>query len=176
MHRPYLFTSLRLGFRQWQPSDVAPMAAINADKEVMEYIPGVQTYSQTEAFVVRMRQQQEEKGYCYYAIDELANGAFIGFIGLSQQTYASEYTPCVDVGWRLARPAWGRGYAREGAKRCLLYGHNDLGMEQILAIAPQVNVRSLHVMEKAGMTRVGSFIHPLLMNDERLKKCVVYRS
>jgi RimJ/RimL family protein N-acetyltransferase len=76
----------------------------------------------------------------------------------------------------LARPAWGRGYATEGAKRCLLYGLNDLGLEQILAIAPEVNARSLHVMEKAGMTRVGSFIHPLLMNDERLKKCVVYRS
>ena len=176
MHQPYLFTSLRLGFRRWQPSDVVSMAAINADKEVMEYFPDVQTFEQTQAFVVRMQQQQEERGYCYFAVDELASGAFIGFIGLSQQTYASEFTPCIDIGWRLARQSWGMGYATEGAKRCLKYAKEDLELKEIFAIAPIVNRRSEYIMQRIGLTKLGEFIHPLLADDKRLKDCVVYKT
>lgn len=172
----YIFTSARLGFRAWRPTDIVPMAAINADTEVMEFFPGTKTLAETEEFIVRMQQQQSDKGYCYYAVDVLSTGLFIGFIGLCYQTFEAPFTPCTDIGWRLQRQAWGRGYATEGAGRCLEYGLNDLRLKDIYAIAPKINTRSVQVMNKIGMQRVGVFVHPLLVGDERLRDCVFYKT
>lgn len=170
----YLFTSERLGFREWGYADIHAMAEINADSAVMEFFPAVQNLEQTEAFVTRMQQQQSEKGYCYFAVETLEDQAFIGFIGLSDKSFEADFTPCIDIGWRLSKSAWGHGYATEGARRCLAYGLNDLGMKQIHAIAPKVNERSEHVMRKIGMTKLSEFVHPQLLDDERLRLCVVY--
>jgi RimJ/RimL family protein N-acetyltransferase len=170
----YLFTSEHLGFRRWEMHDIAAMAQINADPQVMEFFPTVQDAAQTEAFVVRMQQQMADKGYCYFAIERLEDQSFIGFIGLSDKTFKADFTPCVDVGWRLAANAWGHGYATEGAKRCIEYGLNELGIKKIYAIAPVANVKSEHVMKKIGMSKVSVFMHPLLADDVRLRECVVY--
>ena len=170
----YLFTSERLGFRAWEESDIDAMAEINADAAVMEFFPSVQDVEQTAAFISRMQQQQQAKGYCYYAVETLEDQAFIGFIGLSEKTFEADFTPCIDIGWRLSNSVWGHGYATEGARRCLAYGLNDLGLKQIYAIAPKVNERSEHVMKKIGMTKVSEFIHPQLIGDERLRVFVVY--
>src|SRR3546814_9999473 len=115
----YLFTSERLGFRRWQEADVEPMRAINADPAVMEYFPSLQDQAETLAFIKRMQLQFDEKGFCYYAVDSLVDGAFIGFIGLSEKTFIADFTPCVDIGWRLAKNAWNQGFATEGAQKCL---------------------------------------------------------
>lgn len=174
MKRTYLFTSARLGFREWEAGDIDKLAAINADADVMEFFPSVKTWEETAEFIDRMQKQMSSKGYCYYAVDALENGDFIGFIGLCDQTYEASFTPCVDIGWRLAKHAWGNGYATEGAKRCLEYGLNELGLARIVAVAPTANVRSEQVMKNAGMQKVAEFIHPLLVNDERLRDCVLY--
>ena len=176
MTTEYLFTSARLGFRQWIETDIPLMAAINADREVMEYFPATQDQQQTAAFISRMQQQMADKGYCYYAVDVLADGAFIGFIGLSDKTFEASFTPCVDIGWRLGRSAWYNGYATEGAKRCLKYGLNELQLGFICSMAPKVNKRSEHIMQKIGMQKLGEFTHPLLADDERLRECVVYKT
>lgn len=172
----YLFTSARLGFREWKNSDVKKLAAINADPAVMEFFPAIQNTQQTTDFITRMQTEMADKGYCYFAVDKLDNGVLIGFIGLSEKTFEADFTPCTDIGWRLGKEHWNKGYATEGAIRCLQYGLDELQLDKIIAIAPKVNVKSEMVMQKAGMRKVSEFIHPLLLNDERLKVCVLYEA
>ena len=174
MAREYLFTSERLGFRNWDQVDIPLMASINADPEVMEFFPAIKTYDETIAFVEKMQLQMAVKHYCYFAVDKLEDGSFIGFIGLSEQTYESDFTPCTDIGWRLAKTEWGMGYATEGAKRCLEYALYELNLQKVVAVAPKVNVRSELVMQKTGMKKVAEFIHPLLLHYKHLKDCVLY--
>jgi RimJ/RimL family protein N-acetyltransferase len=172
----YIFKSERLGFRNWLPSDVEPMSGINADPEVMEFFPDVSSKTQTIEFIERMQNQFEEKGFCYFAVDKLEDETFIGFIGLFEQTFESDFTPCVDIGWRLSSAAWNKGFATEGAKRCLEYAFNELKLEKVISICPKVNLRSENVMKKIGMKKAGEFKHPKLVNDERLQDCVVYEA
>ena len=100
----------------------------------MAFFPGLLNEEQTTAFVQRMMAQYENKGFCYFAVDELATGNFIGFIGLSEQSYEAAFTPCVDIGWRLHSISWNRGFASEGAKRCLEYAFNELRLDEILSL------------------------------------------
>ena len=171
----YLFKSERLGFRNWQDADVDKMAAMNSDPGVMEFFPGLQGRQKTEEFINRMRKQMLDKGYCYFAVDKLEDGTFIGFIGLSGQTFPAAFTPCIDIGWRLSKKEWNKGYATEGAKRCLYYGFNELKLKTIHALAPKVNLRSENVMKKIGMKKISEFVYPLLVNDQRLSECVLYK-
>lgn len=170
----YLFTSARLGFRNWTEEDVEPMAAINRDPAVMEYFPATQSWKETEKFISRMQDQLTLKGFCYYAVDRLDTGKLIGFTGLSEKDFESDFTPCIDIGWRFETNAWNKGFATEAAKRCLQHGFQELSIERIVSIAPQANVKSIAVMEKAGMKFERTFEHPLLKNDDRLRDCVLY--
>lgn len=175
MQGKYLFTSERLGFRNWAEADIPVMAEINADSAVMEYFPRTKNRAETTAFIERMQEQFAVKGYCYFAVDVLESGTFIGFTGLSEQTFEASFAPCIDIGWRLDRKQWGRGYATEGAKRCIQYAFDELDIKKVVSMAPKVNVRSERVMRKAGMAKVMDFVHPLLINDERLRDCVLYK-
>lgn len=171
---PYLFTSQRLGFRTWRNDDIDAMAVINADPEVMRYFPNTQDREQTASFVARMQGMYEERGYCYFALETLEDGRFIGFTGLMWQDYGTSFSPCTDIGWRLATSAWGMGYATEAAKRCLQYAFKELKLETVVAAAPRVNLPSIHVMQKAGMEYLQDFSHPRLKGDLRLERCVLY--
>lgn len=103
----YLFTSSRLGFRNWKDSDLDRMAIINADKDVMEFFPSTQTREVTNDFIDRMQKQFAENGFCYFAVDLLETKELIGFIGLSKQEYDAGFeTPFVDIGWRLSKTTW----------------------------------------------------------------------
>lgn len=172
--RNYIFSSQRIGFRNWLSSDIEPMAAINADPEVMEFFPSTQTLEKTEKFVTRMQNEFEESGYCYFAVDLLSTNEFIGFIGISYQTFKSIFTPCIDIGWRLSQGHWGKGLATEGAKRCLEFAFVDLELDSIKSIAPVINVKSEQVMKKIGMEKIQSFKHPLLEENTRLEDCNLY--
>jgi RimJ/RimL family protein N-acetyltransferase len=121
-----------------------------------------------------MQKQYGDKGYCYFAVDNLEYDTFIGFIGLSEQNFAADFTPCIDIGWRLAKTAWNKGYASEGAKRCLEYGFEALHLDKIYSIAPVANLKSQQVMEKIGMHKVKTFDHPQLLDNARLRKCVLF--
>lgn len=173
--RKYLFTSARLGFRNWLPTDIDTMAAMNADKEVMQFFPKVQTLEETQAFITRMQMQYVEKGFCYFAVDSLADSQFIGFIGLSEKNFEADFTPCIDIGWRLSRNQWYKGYATEGAKACLDYAFNHLDLTDVFSIAPQINTPSVKVMEQLGMKKVQHFKHPQLTGNTELQDCVVYK-
>ena len=170
----YLFKSDRLGFRNWLASDVDKLAAINADKEVMEFFPSTRTLPETKTFIERMQKQYAEKGYCYFAVDTLEDENLIGFIGLSEQNFAADFTPCIDIGWRLAKAAWNKGYATEGANRCLEFGFDTLNLDKIYAIATESNIKSQQVMKKIGMCKVKTFDHPQLLDNARLRKCLLH--
>lgn len=170
----YLFTSQRLGFREWKPSDIPLMAAINADSRVMEFFPSVQSAQQTSAFVLRNQQLFAESGYCYFAVDLLDTNEFIGFIGLSRVTFEADFTPCIDIGWRLAFKFWNQGYATEGAMRCLDYAISDLKISSLFAISPAINEKSINIMKKLGMNECKDFIHPLLLDFDNLKLCKLF--
>ena len=170
----YTFTSSRLGFRNWKFEDIEKMHQINIDKDVMEFFPSIPSYKETESFVLRMQNSHIKNGYCYFAIDILEPKEFIGFIGLSLQIFESEFTPCVDIGWRLKTAAWGKGFATEGAKRCLEFGYDSLNLKNIYAIAPVLNIKSQQVMEKIGMRKITTFLHPKIELGHSLQECVLY--
>ncbi len=174
MTEKHLFKSSRLGFRNWHETDIEEMIAINQDLHVMEHFPKLISPEDTRSYISRMQSKFQEKGYCYFAVDELETGSFVGMIGLSDQDFEAPFNPCVDIGWRLAKKFWGMGYATEGAKRCLSYGFEELGLEEILAHCPVVNTRSWNVMEKIGMKRKGTFKHPVLEGYPELETCYFY--
>jgi len=172
----YLFTSDRLGFRNWELPDIDPMHEINSDEKVMEFFPATSTREQTIGFVERMKKQFEDKGFCYFAVDKLEDGELIGFIGLSEQTYPADFTPCIDIGWRIKCSEWNKGFATEGAKKCLDYAFTNLDLNTIYSMAPKINLKSERVMQKIGLKKHYEFEHPLLATDDRLRTCVLYKT
>lgn len=147
----YQFTSKRLGFRNWDINDIDKMHEINSDEKVMQFFPSLPSKEQTAEFIARMMHQFQNKGFFYFAVDKLEKNEFIGFIGLAEQTYQADFTPCVAIGWRIKSSEWNKGFATEGAKRCLDYAINDLKLENIFSIAPKVNIKSEHIMVKSGL-------------------------
>ncbi len=172
---PYLFNSERLGFREWKESDTDKMIKINSDHLVMEYFPFIPSKEETLVFIQKMKSQFIEKGFCYFAVDKLENKEFVGFIGLSEQNFESDFTPCIDIGWRLKSSEWNKGFATEGAKACLKFGFEKLKIKTIYSIAPIVNEKSIHVMEKVGMRKIKKFKHSLLKDYPYLEECVLYQ-
>ncbi len=170
----YIFRSERLGFRNWIPADLSSLIAINSDPIVMEYFPALPTSEETQAFIARMQDQYLKTGYCYFAVELLATSDFIGFIGLSNQSFEASFTPCVDIGWRLDRKYWNQGLATEGARRCLKYAFEALALQQVYAVAPKINLNSVAVMRKIGMHYLQTFPHPKLNDCPRLQACVLY--
>ena len=174
MDKKYLFQSERLGFRNWIATDLDKMAAISANEEVMRFFPKTKTKAETASFIEKMQAEYEKSGFCYFAVEILKSGEMIGFIGISAQDYECEFTPFIDIGWRLAQHTWNNGYATEGAKRCLKYAFETLDLNEIYAVAPVPNKKSERIMQKIGMEKLATFTHPLLLDDDRLKMCVLY--
>jgi RimJ/RimL family protein N-acetyltransferase len=174
LNKKYLFTSERLGFRNWLPADLELMHQINSDPDVMQFFPGLTPKEKTADFIIRMQNEFKEKNFCYFAVDNLESGGFIGFIGLHEQVFESDFTPCVDIGWRLAKKEWNKGYGTEGAKRCIIYGFQNLGLKKIISITPKINLKSEFIMKKIGMNKIKYFKHPGLAIHKNLEECVLY--
>lgn len=171
----YLFTSDRLGFRNWKESDLSNYARLCSDPEVMRHFPSTLSLDESRKSLLSFMTHFDQKGYTYYAVETLDTSEWIGFIGLKHQTYQSPFTPAVDIGWRLLSNHWGKGYATEGAKRCLDHAFDQLGMDSIISVATQSNLPSIAVMKKIGMEFAGTFQHQALEEYPALKDCVAYR-
>jgi len=165
----------RLGMRNWQMTDLPALAKLNQDAEVMRYFPSTLTTEQSKAMILRFQRHYETHGFTYYAVDRLDTAQCIGFIGLHTQTYESFFTPCVDIGWRLGREHWGKGFATEGARACLAHAFEVLGLKEIYSVASMGNIPSIRVMQKIGMTYAGQVDHPQLPVESGLNPCVVYQ-
>ncbi|MFY0604127.1 MAG: GNAT family N-acetyltransferase [Flavobacteriaceae bacterium] len=174
MKNNYLFTSERLGFRNWQKTDLDAMSVISADPEVMNYFPSTQDKKHTQEFINRMQSQFDKNGFCYFAVELLKTKEFIGFIGICEQHYKTDFNPAVDIGWRLHKKFWFNGYATEGARACLTFAFKTIGLKKIVSVASKGNLASIAVMKKVGMTKVKEFEHPLLLEHKDLKYCVLY--
>ena len=170
-----MFISKRLGFRTWQDGDLEDLVSLNSDPEVMRFFPAALDHQGSQNLLTRLQNQYKDNGYTYYYAEELESGNFIGFIGLAWQDFESQWTPFTDIGWRLKKEFWGKGFATEGAERCLEHGFTALGIKDIYAVASKVNLPSIRVMEKIGMNKVGEFEHPKLADYPEIKDCVVYR-
>lgn len=171
---PYLFTSARLGFRTWRPFDLDDFAVINKDREVMRFFQSTLSRKETQAMMDRMLGLFEEKGYCYFAVDLLETRELIGTIGLGWKTFEADFTPCVDIGWRIARKWWNKGLATEGALVCLDFAKQK-GIPEVLSMASTGNTASIEVMKKIGMNYWKNFDHSELWEFPEIQHCDLYR-
>jgi len=170
----YIFKSERLGFRNWTNDDLDEFAKLNSDEEVMEHFPKTLSKNEVGDLIKKLKNHFSENGFTYYATEILETKEFIGMIGLAFQEYKTKFTPAIDIGWRLKRKAWGKGYATEGAKRCLEYGFNELDIKKIISVCTINNRKSENVMKKIGMTKIGQFNHPELVKHLDYEKHFCY--
>lgn len=167
----------RLILRRWEPRDLEPMAAMGEDPEVMRHMPKMLSRDETESMIGRIEAEFEERGFGLWAVEMRASGEFAGWVGLHQVGFETAFTPAVEVGWRLARRAWGNGYATEGGRAALKFGFEKIGLPEIVSFTVPANEKSIAVMERLGMRRDPNedFDHPLLPEGHRLRRHVLYR-
>jgi len=163
--------------RRWRDSDLEPFAALNADPEVMEHFPATLSRAESDAFVERIEARFERDGYGLWALEVAETGRFIGYTGLAPQTFPAHFTPAVEVGWRLARFAWGHGFATEAARAALVFGFERARLEEIVSFTAPTNLRAQAVMQRVGMTHdpADDFDHPALPEGHPLSRHVLYR-
>lgn len=177
MSRPELRTG-RLVLRQWLPEDREPFAAMNADPRVMEFFPATLTRAESDEMADRIQESIATRGFGFWAVEIPSVTPFAGFIGLTAPRFEAHFTPCIEIGWRLASQFWNQGYATEGAVAALAYGFRTLKVEEIVAFTVPANVPSRHVMEKIGMiwNPADDFDHPRIPAGHPLRRHVLYRT
>lgn len=165
----------RLLLREWRESDRDAWAAMNADPEVMEYFPSTLDREAADAAFDRLGGRLAEQGWGLWAVEH--DGAFLGFTGLNPVGFDASFAPALEVGWRLARAAWGRGFATEAARAGVAYAFDVLGVDELVSLTAVGNVRSRAVMERLGMTRdpADDFDHPSVPEGSPLRRHVLYR-
>ena len=174
-HQHYLFTSSRLGFRNWQPEDLLHLAEMNADEKVMKFFPNVLSFKESKKMMEKQIQHFEKYGYGFFVVETL-NEEFIGCIGFQNAVFESKFNPCIEIGWRLRKEYWGNGYATEGAMRCLEYGFEVLGFEQVYSFTTVSNTKSERIMKKIGLAKLGEFAHSGIEQGHKLRQHVLYKT
>ncbi|MGH9574199.1 MAG: GNAT family N-acetyltransferase [Candidatus Acidiferrales bacterium] len=169
--------SERILLRQWRSTDAEPFAILNADARVMEFFPSTRSRQESDAIIDTIEKRIDQHGFGFWAAELKASETFIGFIGLNVPGYALPFSPCVEIGWRLAYEYWGQGYAAEGACAALAFGFKKMDLAEIVSFSTVRNFRSRRVMEKIGMVHdmAGDFDHPSLPANHPLIRHVLYR-
>ncbi|MDX5340832.1 MAG: GNAT family N-acetyltransferase [Cyclobacteriaceae bacterium] len=170
----YLFTTPRLGFRTWQSFDLEDFSLINADPEVMRFFQKTYSKEDTQAMMERMQRMYEDREYCYFAVDHLESKELIGTIGLGWKTFEADFTPCVDIGWRIGKKWWNQGLSSEGARACLEFAKQK-EIPEVVSMASVGNLASIEVMKKIGMRYWKNFEHPDLKDFPEISACALYR-
>lgn len=171
-----IVSTARLRLRPWREADFEPFAAMNADARVMEHFPCVLAREESDALASRIMAKLESQGWGLWALEVAGGEPFIGFAGLAVPAFEAHFTPCTEVGWRLAHRAWGQGYATEAARAALDFGFAQLGLAEIVSFTAVSNRRSIAVMERLGMRRDGEFDHPRLPEASPVRRHVLYRT
>ncbi len=167
----------RLLLRRWREADRLPFQKLNADPLVMEFMPEPLPPAASDAFMARIEEHFERHGFGLFAVEQVENRSFAGFIGLSIPAFDAPFMPAVEIGWRLASQCWGRGLATEGARAVIRYGFEELNLDGIVSFTVPGNLRSRRVMEKLGMTHDprDDFDHPRLPEGHPMRRHVLYR-
>jgi RimJ/RimL family protein N-acetyltransferase len=172
-----MLTTPRLILREWRDEDLAPLAAMTTDPEVMRFFPDIRDRPRSDAWAARVRAHIERHGFGIWAVEAPGVAPFIGFVGLSTIPPDFPTGPGVEVLWTLDRPYWRRGYALEAARAALDDGFTRLRLNEILSFTAAVNTPSRGVMERLGMQRDagGDFDHPRVPAGHKLRPHVLYR-
>lgn len=165
----------RLLMRRWRDSDREPFAAMNADPEVMRHFPHLQPREESDASVDRFEQRFVEQGFGLWALELRETGEFLGFTGLNPMPDGIPGEGGMEVGWRLARPAWGNGYATEAGRAALDLAFGPLGFGEIWSITAVTNVPSQAVMRRLGLSEHAFFDHPRVPEGNHSRPHVAYR-
>lgn len=167
----------RLLLRRFRASDRAAFAQLSADPRVTEYLAGALSREQSDALADRIEAHFDEHGFGLFALEITGVAPFAGYVGLSVPRFEAAFTPCVEIGWRLAAEHWGSGYASEAARAVLAHGFDVVGLDEIVSFTVPANTRSRRVMEKLGMSRraADDFDHPALPEGHPLRRHVLYR-
>ena len=170
------FEIQRLIARQWRDADFAPFALLNADPQVMEYFPACLSRAESDAQAERIQALMSEQGWGFWALEEKSSQQFIGFTGLNIPAPDLPCSPCTEIGWRLAREFWGKGYASEAARGALAVGFEQLQLPEIVSFTSIHNQKSQAVMQRLGMVRDAlHFQHPKVAVGHRLREHCLYR-
>lgn len=170
------FDTERLRLRQWIPADREPFAALNADPKVMEFLHTPHESSTSDAMADRCQSLITERGWGFWATEMKGTNKFIGFVGLHIPVSELPFFPCVEIGWRLAYPYWGKGFATEAARAALQVGFELLHLPEIVSFTALYNRRSRAVMERLGMRETTEiFEHPNVPMGSPLRKHCLYR-
>ena len=171
-----MLTTKRLLLRQWTEDDFVPFANMCADKDVMEFFPSLLTPHESNAMATRIQSLIAERGWGFWALEVIGGSKFIGFVGLHIPSDKMPFSPCVEIGWRIAKPYWDKGYATEAAHAALEYAFSTLDLEEVVSFTTVNNKRSQAVMKKLGMLDTGNnFMHPDIQSSNPLCEHVLYK-
>jgi RimJ/RimL family protein N-acetyltransferase len=166
----------RLRLRLWRAEDREPFAALNADPRVMEHFPALIPRERSDASVDACINAFATRGWGNWAVERRDSGEFIGFTGLSIPQRQFHFSPCVEVGWRLAHAHWGHGFASEAARAALAVGFERLGLDEIVSMTACTNIRSQAVMRRIGLVDTGEvFEHPGVPEGHALRPHCLFK-
>ena len=167
----------RLILRPWAEPDKLPFAELSQGETATQFLLPLASRELSDAWIERQIAHDAKHGFCFWAVEDRSSGAFVGAVGLIHVSYEAHFTPAVEVGWRIARPFWGNGYAPEAAWASICFGFATLGLAEIVANAAVDNVNSRRVMEKLGMRHdtADDFDHPRVPLGHALRRQVLYR-
>lgn len=166
----------RLLLRQWELDDFEEFAKINADPDVMEYYPQTLSAKDSDALANKFMALIEKRGWGFWAVERLDDNVFIGFVGLNEPNYELPVSPCVEIGWRLAKEQWGFGYATEAAKEVLKFAFQTLKLEQVYSFTSVINKKSEAVMKRLNMDKSSvTFNHVLMADNKHLQEHYLYK-
>lgn len=171
----YELETHRLRLRQWKSSDLIAFAALNADPEVMQYFPKCLSNDESQQLAMRFHHLIQKHQWGFWAVELKESQKFIGFVGLHAQPEQFTFSPCVEIGWRLAKQYWHYGYATEAAQACLTFAFEVLKLDAVVAFTAYPNLASAKVMQRLGMTYLYDFNHPSLLQDDPLSRHVLYQ-
>jgi len=165
----------RLILRQWKKEDFNAFETLNSDHVVMEYFPSVLSTAESNTLAQKYQDSIERKGWGLWAVEEKSSGAFIGCLGLDTTSSDLPFTPCVEIGWRLLKEYWRKGYATEAGNEVLKFAFEELKLDEVISFTATINHRSESVMKRLGMkNKDANFEHSALPEGHRLREHVLY--
>jgi len=174
-NEPYIITTDRLHLREWLESDIEPFSKMSQDDAVMKYFPKKMTTSDTIKFIEKVKLDFKKNSFGLFAVEHKLTKEFLGYTGFAIPNFNSFFTPCIEIGWRYKKEAWGHGFATESATACLAYGFTLLQFERIVSFTATVNEKSKSVMNRIGMKHIADFEHPRIEKEHILCKHVLYQ-
>lgn len=171
----YELCTERLLLRQWKDTDLEPFAKLTSNPDVMKFFPKLLNRDESNALADQIKFLIGVKGWGLWAVELLETQEFIGCIGMHPQPSKFDFSPCIEIGWRIDPKFWNKGYATEGAEACLRFAFEELGCEEIVAFTSQGNLVSQKVMQKIGMTFSHDFLHPDFADGHPLREEKLYR-